>query len=249
MTLLLLATTAVAGGALISEVLRRDRRPRHNPLLDLIIERFCRGSMPMVAVPLAAAAGIAVVAVPVGIGLQAGWASVERALRNGADSATLLGAVAATVLLKIVWAAAEELIYRGALLPAIARHTGWPVASIISSLVFALAHLERSGAATPDYATLTVLFFDGIGFAAAYQASGSLWAPTAWHAAKNLCVWLLGAGTFALAHGPLVLRYAPRSDGASALAEIAAAILAALAAVWVAVRGQAGRAKQLRFES
>ena len=84
---------------------------------------------------------------------------------------------------------------------------------------------------------------DGVGFGLACLATRSLWMPTAWHAAKNLAVWLLaGQGTMQFAAGPLAIRWAGPPFWVGAAHQAGAVdVAAALAAVLVVVVAYRGR--------
>jgi membrane protease YdiL (CAAX protease family) len=179
--------------------------------------------------------GVAVVAVPLVILAVAGWIETSR---GEALSTGVLIAVLATIVLKMLWAAIEELVFRGAVLAQLSR-LGSPFLGLIGSAVlFAVAHLSRSGERAPTFASLAVLALDGLGFGIACLATRSLWMPTAWHAAKNLSVWLLlGQGTMQLVDGPLAVRFvgpifwvgAPHQAGAVDVGAALAAVLVVLA--------------------
>ncbi|UCE00261.1 MAG: CPBP family intramembrane metalloprotease [Chloroflexota bacterium] len=82
------------------------------------------------------------------------------------------------------------------------------MALIVSSLLFAWGHLERSRTSTPDLLSLLVLGLDGVGFGIAYLATRSLWLPTIWHATKNIWIWLLFSEcTQQLTHGFFQVNY------------------------------------------
>jgi membrane protease YdiL (CAAX protease family) len=179
--------------------------------------------------------GSLVILGPVSLAAGLGWAHFQPA-GDPVASAWLLGL--ATVVIKVTWAAIEEVIFRGALLPQAARLTRGSVGLVVSAVVFAFGHLTRGGAA-PDGLTLLVWFLDGLGFGMAFVATRTLWMSTAWHVAKNLWVWLLfSEGTLQLTGGLASATYvgpelwvgAPHQAGlldvfASALAAAALAVM------------------------
>jgi membrane protease YdiL (CAAX protease family) len=195
--------------------------------------------------------GVGVVVVQLAIFAAAGWIETSR---DGKLPAGVLVALLATVVLKVLWAALEELVFRGAVLAQLTRLRVPRLGLVASALLFAFAHLSRSGDRAPTLASLTVLAADGLGFGIACLATRSLWMPTAWHAAKNLSVWLLlGQGTMQLAEGPLAARFvgptfwvgAPQQAGAVDVGAAVAAVLVVLAVyrgrigpglAWVAAR-------------
>jgi len=219
--------------ALIKSTLER-RAAGRLPIADLIRERFGRLSLRQALLGLAI--GTSVVAAPFVLALSLGWV---RPVGAGDISASFLLLALGTVLIKLAWAAAEELIFRGAVLPQVARRTNGLVALAVSALLFAWGHLERTGTQSPDAVSLLVFALDGIGFALAYLATRSLWLPTLWHAAKNIWIWLLvGESTVQLTHGLLASVYtgpqfwlgAPNQAGSLDVA--AAALAVVLIAGW-----------------
>ncbi len=72
---------------------------------------------------------------------------------------------------------AEELLFRGVLLPALLKRMGPGPAVVLSSAFFAAMHLHGPA--------LFPLFVLAIGFSLAYIYTGSLWAPMLMHAAFN----------------------------------------------------------------
>ena len=192
-TLLVALSGALA--ALVASVLER-RAPGTFPLATLIRDRFPwpTSSAPVV---IGAGAGVASVVVPWAVAVLNGWAHSRLAWDA---SASVAGLAAVSMLVKVVMAAIEELVFRGAVLPQVARRAGPAAGTAVSAVLFALAHAARPPF---DLATFLVIALDGVGFAWLALASDGLWAPTTWHAAKNLCVWALGGGTIQFVAGPL----------------------------------------------
>lgn len=85
-----------------------------------------------------------------------------------------------------VW---EELIFRGFLLPSLARYMPRWGALATTSLLFAMVHFSREG--------LLPLLLLGCVFGGAYASTRNLLAPIALHSLWNVCllVQLLRAGT------------------------------------------------------
>jgi membrane protease YdiL (CAAX protease family) len=83
----------------------------------------------------------------------------------------------------LIWAAFEELLFRGFAFQTIARSVGSNVALALSSVAFGLAHLMNPGWTLLSTAN-TVLA--GLWLGTAYLARRSLWLPTALHWSWNL---------------------------------------------------------------
>jgi hypothetical protein len=111
-----------------------------------------------------------------------------------------------------------------------------PAAIVLSALVFAAAHAGR-----PPL-DMAILLLDGVAFGALYAATSSLFAPIAWHGAKNVTIWAAyGHGTVELVGGPLAAVPAaagpwPSDGGAGLLDLIATAVVVGVACVWAASR-------------
>ena len=232
----LLATLSVlvATAALAKSVLD-FRGPGRMPLVDFVRDRFQIGHLQRRDLVLGVVLGVGVVAVPLAIFAAAGWIEASR---GPALSAGVLLAFVATFALKVLWAAIEELVFRGAVLPQLARLGSPWIGLVGSALLFAFAHLSRTGDRAPTLASLAVWVLDGLGFGIACLATRSLWMPAAWHATKNLSVWLLlGQGTTQLAQGPIAVRCtgplfwvgAPHQAGAVDVGAALAAVLVVLA--------------------
>jgi uncharacterized protein len=111
---------------------------------------------------------------------------LEELTRGGVS--TLLAVIAAVILAPV----AEELLFRGLLFTALVRRRGLHVAAIVSSLVFAVVHVDVAVSQPLALVGLTIV---GMALAYAYQRSGSLLVPIAGHAAFNgitLVVALVG---------------------------------------------------------
>jgi membrane protease YdiL (CAAX protease family) len=114
-------------------------------------------------------------------------ASVEKGTRASAPGA--LGIVFSSLLSYAVAASAEELLFRGWLLPVIGARYGPWTGVAISSVLFSLAHATNTGITSQTPLELFKLFFFGV-FCAFYAlAEGGLWGVCAWHAVWN---WVQG---------------------------------------------------------
>jgi membrane protease YdiL (CAAX protease family) len=214
--------------ALIRSTLER-RAPNRLPIANLVRDRFSGAQPNQVLIGLAI--GSFVVLAPVGILASLGWVQSHPAGEIGTDFLLLS---LATIFIKFVWAAIEELIFRGAILPQVSQFTNGWVGLAASSLFFAWGHLERSGAWTPNALSMLVFGLDGIGFGLAFLATRNLWMPTFWHAAKNIWIWLLfSQSTLQLTHGFLRISYSGPAlwVGTSNQAGILDVILSALAVI------------------
>jgi membrane protease YdiL (CAAX protease family) len=179
-----LTALALATAALVLSTL--ERRARGLAVAALVADTFPWSARLIRPSLLALAAGVLVVLGPAVFFTAVGWVSWSR-VETFSASVAALGLL--TLVVKILLAAADELVFRGALLDQIARRTSLGSGVILSSALFALAHLSRPDARGPLAAVVYAL--DGIGFSFAYLATGSLFVPTCWHVAKNLTIWLL----------------------------------------------------------
>jgi membrane protease YdiL (CAAX protease family) len=111
---------------------------------------------------------------------------LDELTRGGAS--TLLAFVAAVVLAPL----AEELLFRGLLFRALRQRRGVHSAALVSSVVFAVVHVD---VAVSQPLALVGLILVGVVLAHAYERTGSLLVPIAGHAAFNgitLVVALVG---------------------------------------------------------
>lgn len=235
------AALFVGAGALIADVLRR-RRAGLGPFAALVEGRF---SCPKEQRPLVAAAflaGAASVGLPVTIAAVAGWLRVGIAV---SPAAAWLSLAAVTLVAKVALVVCEELIFRAALQGRLQRSLGvWP-AVVIAALTFAAAHAGR-----PPLDVL-VVGLDGVAFGVLFAATGSLLAPIAWHASKNVTVWLLGGGTVQFVEGPwTVVSAGPTlwlGSGRAGLLDLAATIVLVGSAVALLLVG--GRVRRRESSS
>lgn len=188
--------------ALVKSVWER-RGPNRWPIGILVRERFRTPTWRWGLIGLGA--GSLSVIGPLVLATLFGWAQIQPNA-NFLSVLSLWGLF--TFGIKLVWAAIEELVVRGAILPQTAKFMNGSLALALSALLFAWAHLERSGALTPTWLDLIIFGLDGVGFALAYLVTRSLWPPTIWHAAKNISIWLLfSESTLQFAPGLFQARY------------------------------------------
>jgi membrane protease YdiL (CAAX protease family) len=184
MVTVIATTVRLAGlGAALLALVRETfalRAPGTLPIARLV-RRELGASVRVGDVIVCLAAGVLLVAAPVTWSIALGDA--ELTTDPQWQRAAIL-AVAATVVVKLLWVFFEELAFRAALITVVARRLPVSVAIAISAIAFAAAHGRDVGAAA-------VLFVDGIGFGVAYVATRSLRPPIAWHLGKNLAVWVL----------------------------------------------------------
>lgn len=146
------------------------------PLHSLALTDIGKGAM----VALAALTGVVTMALTLG----ATWSGV--AFTSG------LGIALLSVMLTVIHAAGEELLFRGVIMQAITERFGTVTAVLVTSVPFGLAH-----AANPDAGTVSVVntVLAGIALGAMVIANRSLWLAIGFHG-----VWNLGV---AAAIGPL----------------------------------------------
>jgi membrane protease YdiL (CAAX protease family) len=96
-----------------------------------------------------------------------------------------LGGTPARELRSLGLAAAvgEELLFRGAMLPALAGWINFPVAALLTATLFGLLHIPSSRALRPWTASAFVM---GLLFALLYRLTGEVLAPLVAHAVINL---------------------------------------------------------------
>ncbi|RJX17272.1 MAG: CPBP family intramembrane metalloprotease [Desulforudis sp.] len=104
-----------------------------------------------------------------------------------------LAAIYRGVLVCIVVAVTEEVIFRGYFLQSLSRTFSFPLAVVLTSLLFALLHFGGPAASSVQPMLLFGgLFSAGLILAAAYYISQSLWLPIGIHFAWNLTEKILG---------------------------------------------------------
>lgn len=122
------------------------------------------------------------------------WFPALATIRGGTGAQGLL----AEILIPFTTAAIEELIFRAILFRLAEAMFGTTVAALLSSLLFALAHLGNPGATG---VTTVILALDlGLLLALAFAVSRSLWLPIGLHMGWNLALGyvfgLANSGTF-----------------------------------------------------
>jgi membrane protease YdiL (CAAX protease family) len=90
-----------------------------------------------------------------------------------------LGIVLLIALVVVIGPVVEEIVFRGALYPAIRARTGAGLAMVLSGVVFGLIHVDLLWLVVP-----TALL--GIALAWLYETTRSLWVPILCHAVFNL---------------------------------------------------------------
>ena len=123
------------------------------------------------------ALGALAVGIPCAILIAAGWLQVERATGSSVAAET-----AKLVVMLLVAALTEELLMRGYLLSALADGMGRWSALVVTSVVFALLHLNNPGMSP---GALVVVGLAGIFLGAVRFAASSLYAAWAAHFAWN----------------------------------------------------------------
>jgi membrane protease YdiL (CAAX protease family) len=225
--LLFFAGLAAATAALIVEM-RKRRGSGQYPLSALVRDRYAfRGSFPLPAL-VGFAAGATVIVVPVLVCAALGWLHFDGLARAAPD---LPAQCVLSVAIVFLWAAVEELIFRGAVLPQLLLRVPVWVALFGSAFIFAAMHLGFSSETEIDFLTFAIVFLDGLGLAIAYLWTGSLWVSTIWHAAKNLCVWTLGFFGFQLTPALLQTSYTVPYERVRAIDAVVSAIVALIALV------------------
>ena len=143
------------------------------------------------------ALGALAVGVPCAILIAAGWLQVQRATGASVPAETLR-----LVLMLLVAALTEELLMRGYLLSALADGLGRWTALVVTSVVFALLHLNNPGMSP---GALVVVGLAGIFLGAVRFATSSLYAAWAahfaWNAVLALVLHALVSGTSLAASG------------------------------------------------
>lgn len=142
------------------------------------------GGTHAIALPLAlslgALTGVAVVGLTRALVARTAWASaLQSALREGL-SGTPAGELRALALAAAV---GEELLFRGAMLPAVAARLNFPAAALATAALFGVLHIPANRALRPWTASAFVM---GLLFALLYRLTGEVLAPLTAHAVINL---------------------------------------------------------------
>jgi membrane protease YdiL (CAAX protease family) len=144
------------------------------------------------------------------------------------------------LLLFTVAAAAEELVFRGYILQALAEGSRRWVAAVLTSLPFAVVHLDN-----PDVSVVGIanIFLVGILFSVIYFQTLRLWLPIGFHLSWNWAHgWLWGFDVsgieldhrvfIATPHGPEVMT----GGGFGLEGSLATTVLVVIVAVWLLAR-------------
>ena len=198
-TLAFLSITAAAL-ALMREVWLRRGKDQH-PIVLLVRERFGRRWGSPLTLLVALLAGLAATFIPLLLGVLSG--RVQASL-NGPPSLAETVKGLLNILLVFVWAGAEELTYRGAVMTAFSRFSSRGIALVCTAILFAMEHV---GAYHPNAILSAVWVMDGLCFGIAYLLTGSLWMPTVWHTAHNLGIWSMGFFVIQLTPGWIHVEY------------------------------------------
>ena len=146
----------------------------------------CRGRAALDMFLLGLAIGAATIFAVVAAELERGRAR-SAGLGPGLASPAALGGIALLLLAFAVQASAEELLFRGWLLSAVARKFNVTTAVVLSSAVFAFLHFSPG---QPLLVTVNVILFALFACCWALKA-GNIWGVMGWHAGWN---WLLATG-------------------------------------------------------
>lgn len=231
-----LTAVAIAVAALVRSALDRRRDSRW-PVGSFVVDAFRWSGRLGLPCTLALAGGVLAGAAPAVFFTAAGWVSWSEPARWSGPVAVLAGL---TVAAKVVLAATEELVFRGALLEQLLRRTSLGSAVMLASGLYALAHVGRAGG--DGLVTSLVHLVDGIGFGVVALATGSLWVSTCWHGAKDVTLWLLDSDRTLQLTGGLLratpLRTARWIGGPSAagLVDLAVSVALVTAATHLAIR-------------
>lgn len=212
--------------ALVHETLLL-RAPGTVPIATLVRRELRAPPGSALAIVIGLVAGGLLVTGPVAWDVALGNATLDRAPEWQQASVV---AVVATVMVKLLWVVFEELAFRAALVTSLARRLATPLAVAASAIAFAAAH-GRDGGST------AILVVDGIAYATAYVATRSLLAPIAWHAGKNLAVWLLTQSTMQRAPSPWRLTTTGSTSVIGAIAFTGAVVTVA---AWLFLRQRHG---------
>ncbi len=164
--------------AVLAWVLFVERRPLSTVGLPLphARARFASGLL----------AGVSLMCAVVG-GIWLAGGLIAHAVAPAFSSGASLAGIALLLAAFAVQSSAEELLFRGWMLSAVAAKFGTLAAVIVSSLVFTLLHFERHA---PPLFFFNILLFAL--FACSWSLrTGSIWGVMGWHSAWN---WLLGTG-------------------------------------------------------
>ncbi len=116
-------------------------------------------------------------------GITSSHLEISAAFGKSVSGQSLFYTAVIILLIGAVLPVAEEIFFRGIVHTAFQNKKGFKIGVVISSLVFALAHL--------DLTVLPILFILGVVLAYAYYKTESLLAPALMHMTNNTLVFLL----------------------------------------------------------
>ncbi|WP_103503260.1 MULTISPECIES: CPBP family intramembrane glutamic endopeptidase [unclassified Streptomyces] len=150
---------------------------------------------------------------------------------EGSGPSVTVWQMALLLLTFAVQAPTEELLFRGYLLPALRERWGVAAGVLLSSALFAAAHMANQGA-TAAYALLTFLL--GVALALWTLADGNLWRACAFHTVWNWAPAVLSSGD---GDGDNGSQDAAALDGGTLTAAALVLALIGLSALWAYRRG------------
>lgn len=116
-----------------------------------------------------------------------------------------------TLSVLALYAAGEEIVFRGIVFQSLYERFGGPVAILVTSLPFAIAHFANPGVSVVAVLNLILV---GILFALMYIHTRSLWLPWAFHLSWNAAqMYLLGSPVSGLYFGQPLLELVPVDSG------------------------------------
>ncbi len=127
---------------------------------------------------------------PLSFYVLAGWV---RVFPKAADPTRFTQLIFGAVAMRVFLAASEELVFRGAVLPEVGRRIGMGWGVVLSSALYAVAHLHPQ-MSIGSVVEILLFFAEGCGYAVAYAATGSLWTPTIWHATRAVLAGFIWGG-------------------------------------------------------
>ena len=121
------------------------------------------------------------------IEVGAGWLVTEGWFLQGETTDAWLRALWLSILVNLLAAVGEEVMYRGYLLTGLSKAWGKPVGLLVMAVLFALPHILVTGAEETHWALFLVLLaLPGLMLGWAYLRTRSLWLPIGVHFAWNL---------------------------------------------------------------
>ncbi len=173
-------------------------------------------------------AGIAVLAISVIflVAVNAGWLLVEGRVWQSLSTDVYLGKLWVSLLINILVALMEEIIFRAYLLTGLIQAWGKAIGLVVMAVAFGLLHVPALEGSSPVTVVIALLFLTAFGllFGWVYLRTGSLWMPIgihfAWDFVENDLLNLSGDMT-----NPHVIGMATRLVGLSNLDGLGNALL------------------------